>query len=941
MNNLQDLSGQSLGQYTLTELMGTGGMGAVYRARQTKLERDVAIKILNLSLGSDQDYIARFNREAKTSAQLEHAHIVPVYDYGTQGNVSYVVMRLLTGGSLADRLAYSKESGRPLPSLNETAEILRQLGSALDYAHSQGVIHRDIKTSNVMFDDHGTAFLVDFGIAKITTATTGLTGTGMTMGTPSYMAPEQWRGEGISPAVDQYSLGVMAYAMLTGHLPFEADTPFQLMHKHLNEDPTPLASYRDDLPNPVRTVIARTLKKEPEDRYPDLKTFVAEFTEAIQNQKSQMTGFFETPLPKKPVPVKVLSPNVDLDAPTTHGAEKPSTQPDVATSRMKSAPQPAMTDSPASTNERGRMVMAAVGIILILAIIGVIAVMNSGISEDDQNATGTAVALAALPTATDTPLPSDTPTDTLTPTETSTATLTDTPTITDTPTATLTVTPSRTPTPDIPVAVLRRELVVRGGPGSQYPQLMTISASEELEIIGISEDGSWYQVLMPDGEQGWIVTASTFVDAFGPLSRVEIADAPTHTPTNTATATPTRTPTATPTTTDTPTDTSTPTVTDTVTPSRTPTKTPTPTDTATSTATETVTPSRTPTHTSTPTATDTVTPTRTPTATSTHTVSPTATYTLSPTATRTPTAIPSCPGAPPSRLYPGGQGRVSDVDDRPLNVRSGPGTDNPRIDQMQINEVFNVVEGPRCADGFAWYRVNYGGGILEGWIAEGDTTSYFVNPIRPASVGRVPTALPTTSDNLMPFCNALIEEDFNGDTATNDWFIGQATDSVIRFGDDAYQVLLADRGATNSDPTSWGSLRGFVHDNGTVEAIISANPFNTASDSRTGLWLRYQTDADFLAFMIRGDGAYRIALWDGEYNDLVGWTVTDAVATGNNVPNTIRISVDDNRYDFYINGQFIRSVTEDTWDEGRIAFWGSSPSTPATFSLDYIRICSN
>lgn len=927
MNNLQDLSGQSLGQYTLIELMGAGGMGAVYRARQTKLDRDVAIKILNLSLGNDEDYIARFNREAKTSAQLEHAHIVPVYDYGTQGNISFVVMRLLTGGSLSDRLSHSKETGRPLPSLAETAEILRQLGSALDYAHSQGVIHRDMKTSNVMFDDHGTAFVVDFGIAKITTANTALTSSGMTMGTPSYMAPEQWRGESVSSAADQYSLGVMAFAMLTGHLPFEAETPFQLMHKHLNENPTPLATYRDDLPTPVRDVIARALEKEPEDRYPDLKTFASEFTSAIQGEPPQMTGFFETPLPKKQVAVNVLTPKADLDAPTTQGKILPETQPDVATSHMKSAPQSTASASAPPDGGRNRVVMGGVVLVLLVGIVALFAILNSGLSEEEISGTETAVALAALPTATDTLTPSDTPTDTLTPTETATASPTATDTPTDTPTATIT----RTPTPSTPLAIMRRDLSVRGGPGSQYPQVMTISADDAVEILGISEDGSWYQVLLPDGDLGWIVTANTFVDAFGPLNRLDIVEAPTETPTDTPTSTNTYTPTTTSTPTRTPTDT--------ITPS------PTATDTATATATDTATPTDTATRTPTDTATPTDTITPSPTATLTRTPTPTntavPTATNTPTLTLSPTAIPSCSGALPSRLYPGGQGQVRDDDDRLLNVRSGPGTGNERIDRMQINERFNVIEGPRCSDNLAWYRVSYGGGILEGWIAEGDDTGYFVDPIDSSTVANVPTPLPTSSDNLMPFCSVLVEEDFDGDTAINDWFIGRASDSVIRFEDDAYQVVLADRGATSTDPTSWGSLRGFFHENGTVEAIIYADPFNATADARTGLWLRYQTESDFLAFMIRGDGAYRIALWDGEYSDLVGWTVTDAIATGDNTRNTLRISVENNRYDFYINGQFVRSVNESTWDEGRIAFWGSSPTTPATFSLDYFRVCAN
>ncbi|MCD4686658.1 MAG: serine/threonine protein kinase, partial [Anaerolineae bacterium] len=204
---LSNLTGQTLGEYELAELIGAGGMGAVYRAYQRKLERAVAVKILSTALASQSGYVERFQREARTSAALEHTNIVPVYDYGVQRELSYVVMRLLTGGSLSERMQRREDLGQPLPSLPEIADLLRQIASALDYAHSQHVIHRDIKPSNIMFDNQGSAYLVDFGIAKLTEASSVLTGTGTTMGTPAYMPPEQWRSETLTPAADQYALG--------------------------------------------------------------------------------------------------------------------------------------------------------------------------------------------------------------------------------------------------------------------------------------------------------------------------------------------------------------------------------------------------------------------------------------------------------------------------------------------------------------------------------------------------------------------------------------------------------------------------------------------------------------------------------------------------------------------------------------------------------------
>ncbi|HEX3054011.1 MAG TPA: serine/threonine-protein kinase, partial [Aggregatilineaceae bacterium] len=198
---MANLSGTILGQYELRDLIGIGGMGTVYRGFQAGLRREVAVKVMSPQLALHPGYLERFNREAQTAASLVHHHIIPIHDYGTQQGYSYIVMRLLTGGTLAQRM----EQGS-LPSISETVELLKQLASALDYAHSQGVIHRDIKPSNIMFDNQGTAYLVDFGIAKLTEATQALTSSGTAMGTPAYMSPEQWRAEELTPAVDQYAL---------------------------------------------------------------------------------------------------------------------------------------------------------------------------------------------------------------------------------------------------------------------------------------------------------------------------------------------------------------------------------------------------------------------------------------------------------------------------------------------------------------------------------------------------------------------------------------------------------------------------------------------------------------------------------------------------------------------------------------------------------------
>jgi serine/threonine protein kinase/uncharacterized protein YraI len=493
------LAGQTLGQYQLRALLGMGGMGAVYRAHQASLNRDVAVKVLSVSLARDGDYARRFVREAQTAAALEHAHIVPVHDYGTDRGLSYVVMRLLNGGSLGDRMEHQKATGAPLPSLAEVADVIGKLAGALDYAHSRGVIHRDIKANNVMFDEQGTPFLVDFGIAKLTGATTSLTRTGAVMGTPSYMAPEQWRGEGITPETDQYALGVLTYGLLTGHMPFEASTPFALMHQHLNDSPPPPETWRADVPEGVQAVISRAMAKEPADRYPRVRDFAQAFIDAASEYKGEVTGFFTATLPKRPE-----QPFVPVDT-------APRTPPSVT--RSGSTMPPPDTGAGAQSARTIPLIWAAAaGVVLVgLILVGILGTQPGGF-------------LAAVPTATATATPTLTPTATVTPTE----------------------------TPSIPIAQAQRSLTVRAGPGSQYDSVAMLGQGAEVTITGMSEDGSWYQVLMEGGITGWLAASSAAVRTSGDIAGVPVAAAPTLTPTATATLTPTATDTPAPTSTSTP-----------------------------------------------------------------------------------------------------------------------------------------------------------------------------------------------------------------------------------------------------------------------------------------------------------------------------------------------------------------------------------------------------
>ncbi len=267
--DIQQLHEMQLDEYRLVDIVGQGGMSAVYRAYQEELERYVAVKILSPVLANDPGYAARFTNEAKMAASLEHPHIVPVYDFGVVDDLSYVVMRLLRGGTLKKQLAHRK----PI-SVSGVMQPVDAIAKALDYAHTRNIIHRDVKPGNIMFDEQGTAYLVDFGIARAAHyADAQLTAENTVLGTPAYMAPEQWRDEPVSAATDQYALAVVVYWMLTGTLPFDADSSHGFMHRHLNTAPIPGHKRNSKLTSSVTAVLERALAKDPADRYPGITNF--------------------------------------------------------------------------------------------------------------------------------------------------------------------------------------------------------------------------------------------------------------------------------------------------------------------------------------------------------------------------------------------------------------------------------------------------------------------------------------------------------------------------------------------------------------------------------------------------------------------------------------------------------------------------------------------
>ena len=259
--------GTTLGSYLIVEQIGRGGMATVYKAYEELLTRHVAIKVLPEFFAEDQDYRTRFQVEAVAVAKLRHNNILTVFAYGEEAGVPYIVCEFVDGGTLAERL----DGAMPIEA---AVQLLAPVASALDYAHSQGVLHRDIKPSNIMLLSDGTPVLTDFGLAKVIGGDT-ITVTGQVLGTPEYMAPELVSGDGAGPAADLYSLAVVAYQMLTGRVPFQGNTPGATLLAQVN---APLPAARElnpDLSIDVAVVLDRALAKAPEERYISASDFVA------------------------------------------------------------------------------------------------------------------------------------------------------------------------------------------------------------------------------------------------------------------------------------------------------------------------------------------------------------------------------------------------------------------------------------------------------------------------------------------------------------------------------------------------------------------------------------------------------------------------------------------------------------------------------------------
>ncbi len=309
---MSDLTGQTLGKYQLVARLGRGGMADVYKGYQPGLDRFVAVKVMHPHLSEDPNFITRFRREAKSVAELHHANIVQVFDFDVQGENYYMVMEYIEGGqTLKQVLQQLAERGARLP-IEQTLDIVIKLADALAYAHNLGMIHRDIKPANVLLATLDRPVLGDFGIARLINES-GLTVSGMLIGTPAYMSPEQGRGERSDARSDIYSLGIVLYEMLTGRPPYDADTPYAIILKHINDPLTPPHVLTSPMPEAVERIVLKCLAKEAADRF----TSMAELRDALrgaqgaigaQKTTSTITSAAPTLTPPQPPPAAITPP---------------------------------------------------------------------------------------------------------------------------------------------------------------------------------------------------------------------------------------------------------------------------------------------------------------------------------------------------------------------------------------------------------------------------------------------------------------------------------------------------------------------------------------------------------------------------------------------------------------------------------------------------------
>ncbi|HXV97869.1 MAG TPA: protein kinase, partial [Anaerolineae bacterium] len=384
---MADLVGKTVGKYRIVARLGRGGMAEVYKAYQPGLDRYVGIKVLHAHLIDDKDFIGRFEREALAVGKLRHANIVQALDFDREGEMYFMAMEFIDGPTLKDELKARRIANNPF-TLKEISRIFTALCSAIDYAHTRGMVHRDLKPANVMINQEGQVVLTDFGIARILGATQ-YTQTGAMSGTPAYMSPEQGQGERGDERSDIYSLGVMLYEMVTGVVPYDGDTPFAVIMKHISE-PLPLPTkVNPSLPESVERVILKAMSKGPEDRYQT----AGEMARALREAIGVLPGEENLPLPVvAPRPeIQQIDHTTGFVTAAEKAATSVSTAGDGAT--VLSSPNTStgtMVTTPAKSVPMLPVIIGGVIVFLILA--GLIGFLAFGSGGESSRATETAAA---------------------------------------------------------------------------------------------------------------------------------------------------------------------------------------------------------------------------------------------------------------------------------------------------------------------------------------------------------------------------------------------------------------------------------------------------------------------------------------------------------------------------------------------------------------------
>ncbi len=470
---MANLIGKTLGQYEIREKVGQGGMAQVFKAYQPGLDRFVAVKVLSPSLAEEPGFTERFQREAHSAARLHHPHILEVYDFGLQDNYNYLVMRYVENSRTLGNLI---REGAPLDRL---ITYIIQVADALNYAHQRGIVHRDVKPGNILIDGKW-ALLTDFGLAKIREASSQLTATGIGLGTPAYMSPEQASGTGVDHRTDIYALGVILYRILTGTVPHDAPTPFAILAKRCSEPVPSLRETKPDIPESLNHVVLRSLSMIPGDRYPTATHFAEALKKAEEDPEYREESI--TTLLATEAGTAVFDRAGDAGAVTvaSHGA----------------------TPFGRAAARRNNLILIAGGALAAVVLVGALLFLLLSLGGGGGSSAAQPLDQSETPASGQVVAP-----------------------ISQTEASAL---PTNTPVPPgTPSAVARTDLEVRGGPGDEYELLGYLPAGAAAEIVSRDQERQWWQIKssLSAAGVGWIRAGSDFSEATD-TENVPIALAP-------------------------------------------------------------------------------------------------------------------------------------------------------------------------------------------------------------------------------------------------------------------------------------------------------------------------------------------------------------------------------------------------------------------------------